>query len=53
MGTGSGLIFKGSGFYLTDYKKDSASKSPGKGNEKKESPGGTGSKGTTDAPKKE
>jgi putative FmdB family regulatory protein len=23
MGTGSGLIFKGSGFYLTDYKKTS------------------------------
>lgn len=22
MGTGTGLIFKGSGFYLTDYKKD-------------------------------
>ncbi len=24
---GSGLIFKGSGFYITDYKKDSGSKS--------------------------
>jgi predicted nucleic acid-binding Zn ribbon protein len=23
MGTGAGLIFKGSGFYLTDYKKES------------------------------
>jgi len=46
MSGGAGLIFKGSGFYLTDYKKDSAS--PGKpgektgtaaaGSEKKESP---------------
>ena len=25
MGTGGGLIFKGSGFYQTDYKKNSAS----------------------------
>ncbi len=25
MGTGAGLIFKGSGFYLTDYKKKSSS----------------------------
>jgi predicted nucleic acid-binding Zn ribbon protein len=25
MGTGSGLIFKGSGFYLTDYKNTSGS----------------------------
>ncbi len=25
MGTGSGLIFKGSGFYLTDYRKGNAS----------------------------
>ena len=25
MGTGSGVIFKGSGFYLTDYKKKSGS----------------------------
>jgi len=25
MGTGGGLIFKGSGFYLTDYKKGSSS----------------------------
>jgi len=27
IGTGGGLIFKGSGFYLTDYKKKSHSKS--------------------------
>ena len=32
IGTGSGLIFKGSGFYLTDYKnkKSSSSNSPSK-----------------------
>lgn len=32
MGTGGGLIFKGSGFYLTDYKKNgsSASTTPAK-----------------------
>lgn len=37
MGTGGGLIFKGSGFYLTDYKKNgsSASTTPAK----KEQPG--------------
>ncbi len=27
MGSGAGMIFKGSGFYLTDYKKNSASPS--------------------------
>ncbi len=27
MGTGGGLIFKGSGFYLTDYKKNGSSPS--------------------------
>ena len=30
MGGGSGLIFKGSGFYQTDYKKSGASASSGK-----------------------
>jgi len=34
MGAGSGLIFKGSGFYLTDYKGDS--KKSSKPSEKKE-----------------
>ncbi len=29
IGTGAGLIFKGSGFYLTDYKNKSHSKSSG------------------------
>jgi putative FmdB family regulatory protein len=33
MGTGAGLIFKGSGFYLTDYKKKSSSASNGSGKE--------------------
>ncbi|MDZ4713375.1 MAG: zinc ribbon domain-containing protein [bacterium] len=28
IGTGGGLIFKGSGFYLTDYKNKSAEKTP-------------------------
>ncbi|HTL70246.1 MAG TPA: FmdB family zinc ribbon protein [Candidatus Eisenbacteria bacterium] len=41
IGAGAGLIFKGSGFYITDYKKPSASKdskdvTPAKA--KKESP---------------
>lgn len=30
IGSGSGLIFKGSGFYLTDYKKKSSSESTSK-----------------------
>jgi putative FmdB family regulatory protein len=30
LGTGAGLIFKGSGFYVTDYKHGSAAKKPGK-----------------------
>ena len=30
MGGGSGLIFKGTGFYLTDYKKTSTSTGSGK-----------------------
>ena len=38
MGGGSGLIFKGSGFYLTDYKKSSASPSGGKEKNEKNAP---------------
>jgi putative FmdB family regulatory protein len=30
IGTGSGLIFKGSGFYITDYKKKNFSQTPPK-----------------------
>jgi len=55
LGTGAGLIFKGSGFYITDYRsssyKESAKKEGGsattdggKGNSK-ESAGSTGSSG--------
>ncbi len=40
IGTGAGLIFKGSGFYLTDYKKSNSSPATGKtgGDEKKSEP---------------
>ena len=38
MGSGSGLIFRGSGFYLTDYKKDSASPPGEKGKKEKSAP---------------
>ncbi|MCI0448488.1 MAG: zinc ribbon domain-containing protein [Chlorobi bacterium] len=31
IGSGAGLIFKGSGFYLTDYKKSSSQKDKSKG----------------------
>ncbi len=51
LGSGAGMIFKGSGFYLTDYKKNSASPStsakPGKKGEK---PGSSDS--TKDSTKK-
>ncbi len=43
---GSGLVFKGSGFYITDYGKD------GKKDQKKQSPKSTeSSSGSSDAPK--
>ena len=35
LGTGSGVIFKGSGFYLTDYRKDTRGS---KGKDKKQTP---------------
>ncbi|MGD1031898.1 MAG: zinc ribbon domain-containing protein [Opitutaceae bacterium] len=38
VGRGAGLIFKGSGFYVTDYKKASSQK---EGGESKAAPGGT------------
>lgn len=44
IGSGSGLIFKGSGFYATDYKK----KSPASDSKKSSSPACSGCK---DAPK--
>ena len=40
IGSGSGLIFKGTGFYETDYKKKDAPSSPAKA-EKNPSPGGS------------
>lgn len=42
MSGGAGLIFKGSGFYHTDYKKEPAS--PGKQGGKKETAGTSGEK---------
>lgn len=61
IGTGGGVIFKGSGFYQTDYRSDSykkaakaekepSGKSDSKGDEKKAKPGESGSKSTS--PKK-
>jgi putative FmdB family regulatory protein len=35
IGAGAGLIFKGSGFYITDYKKTAKTKSKDSGPEKK------------------
>jgi len=39
LGTGVGLIFKGTGFYLTDYKKSHVSKDDGETKKKTESSG--------------
>ena len=39
MGTGAGLIFKGSGFYITDYRSDSYKEAA-----KKDTSGGTRSR---------
>lgn len=36
VGSGAGLIFKGSGFYLTDYVKSEAKKSPSSDTKKEE-----------------
>ena len=36
MGTGAGLIFKGAGFYTTDYKRTSGGSSGGESKESKE-----------------
>jgi putative FmdB family regulatory protein len=41
MGTGAGLIFKGSGFYLTDYKKGSSSSPASTSSPKKTDPPAT------------
>ena len=57
LGSGAGIIFKGSGFYETDYKEKkgtppkkeekAAKKSDGKGSEKASSSSGNGSGGST------
>ena len=41
IGTGSGIIFKGSGFYETDYKKKGSSTSDVSKSSKKSKPAGT------------
>jgi putative FmdB family regulatory protein len=43
IGTGAGLIFKGSGFYITDYRSENY-----KQGAKKESPGDTAKKGAAE-----
>jgi putative FmdB family regulatory protein len=50
IGTGAGFIFKGDGFYLTDYRSDSYKKAVEA--EKKDSPGGE-KKDSTTAEKKD
>ena len=55
IGGGAGLIFKGSGFYITDYKKPGAGKKEGGGETKSESksseskPAAPASSGSSDA----
>lgn len=46
LGTGAGLIFKGSGFYITDYRSDSYKEAA-----KKESPATATTGGKSDTPK--
>jgi putative FmdB family regulatory protein len=48
IGAGSAVIFKGSGFYETDYKRAGAGKRPGKASGDS-GPGDAGSSGTTDS----
>src|SRR4051812_50092547 len=61
LGTGAGLIFKGSGFYITDYrsegyksaaKKDSGAGSGGEGSSGGSSTGGGGGKKAPQTPSK-
>ncbi len=55
LGTGAGLIFKGSGFYITDYRsegyKAAARSDAGGGESKSESPKKTESKPAAEKPK--
>lgn len=52
IGGGIGIIFKGSGFYVTDYKKGSASNGSGSGNGngKAKNGGSAGEKTKSDTP---
>ncbi|HWL53887.1 MAG TPA: FmdB family zinc ribbon protein [Chthoniobacteraceae bacterium] len=59
LGTGAGLIFKGSGFYITDYrsdqykqaaKKDAPSASSGSSSSGSSSPGASTGSGSSSAP---
>ena len=53
--SGAGLVFKGSGFYITDYKKAEEKKNDSAASEKKSSSGdgggGSGAEGTSSASK--
>lgn len=56
LSAGAGLLFKGSGFYITDYRSDSykkaAEKESGSGGDKKKtdsSPGGSGAGSSSDS----
>lgn len=51
MAGGAGMIFKGSGFYLTDYAKGNAAKSSGSGSSKTDSTSSTSSSASTDTTK--
>lgn len=51
MGTGAGVIFKGSGFYETDYKRKSGGSSTGKSSSG-DSSGSSGSSGSSSSEKK-
>lgn len=51
IGTGAGLIFKGSGFYITDYKNKKSSASPA--SPKPKSDGGESSSSSTKSDKKD
>jgi putative FmdB family regulatory protein len=52
MGSGSGMIFKGSGFYVTDYRKSSSSPAAKNSNDSKPSPPSTPSTESKPTPEK-
>ena len=56
LSAGAGLLFKGSGFYITDYRSDSYKKAAGGdktggGDSKAKGSGSSGSSGSTSSPK--